>query len=102
MPAVTLADLLERIGDPPSFTLIADIEGAELALFEREAEALSRCGLAIVEIHPKLFTAAGRDERGFLTLAAEAGLVPVDRSADVLALARRDHSSGRSGVSSSR
>lgn len=98
VPAVTMATLLERLGRPQAFALVADIEGAELALFEREPEALAACRLAIVEIHPKAFARSGRSEAEFLSLAAQAGLVAIDRSADVVALARRDHSSGRSGA----
>ena len=102
VPAVTLSELLDRIGDPRSFVLVADIEGAEFAMFEREALALSRCVLAIVEIHPGAFASSGHSEDDFMALAGQAGLVAIDRSADVVVLARRDQPSGRSGVSASR
>lgn len=88
VPAVTLRSLLAEIGEPERFVLVSDIEGAEYALFEREADALRRADLAIVEIHPKAFQHWGRSEADFMALLPAAGLVVADRVADVLLLRR--------------
>jgi FkbM family methyltransferase len=66
------------------FSLVMDIEGAEYDVFENDVDALRRCRLAIVEIHPD----ASRTEEYFLKLAERSGFKMIDREADVLALAR--------------
>ncbi len=50
VPVVTLSQILEAhaIG---GYTLVCDIEGAEVGLLEREQAALSRCELLIAELH---------------------------------------------------
>ena len=47
------------------FDLVCDIEGAELELVKDDAGALSRCHLAIIEMHPDVF-AGTRQLRGRL------------------------------------
>lgn len=86
VPAVTLSMLVERLGDPAAYSLVADVEGAEYVLFEREGEALSRAAVVIVEIHPRRFAAMGGSEAAFMALAARAGLALIDRQDDVLVL----------------
>ena len=102
VPAVTLAALLKELGEPEAFVLVSDIEGAEYALFDREADALRRAQLAIIEIHPKVFEANGHGEADFIALAARAGLIPIERRADVVVLGRRGQSSASSGAASIR
>jgi len=50
VPVTTLSQILEShtIND---YTLICDIEGAEIGLLEREKAALARCALLIIELH---------------------------------------------------
>lgn len=88
VPAVTLKDLHERIGSPSEFALVADIEGAEFALFEKDAETLAKAALAIVELHPKEYAKAGRSEGEMAGLIAKAGFRTAERQADVVLLRR--------------
>jgi FkbM family methyltransferase len=50
VPRLTLAGLLEehRIGE---FTLVCDIEGAEIGLFLEDAPSLERCRQIVIELH---------------------------------------------------
>jgi FkbM family methyltransferase len=50
VPAHTLGEVVAR-ADLGDFALVSDIEGAEAALFEHEAETLQRCRLLIIELH---------------------------------------------------
>ncbi|HEY6563700.1 MAG TPA: hypothetical protein VIY86_04350, partial [Pirellulaceae bacterium] len=50
VPAVTLDLLWDRLGRPP-FSLVADIEGTEAILLERESECLAHCQSLIIELH---------------------------------------------------
>jgi FkbM family methyltransferase len=52
--ATTLAKLVKRIR-PGWFALVCDIEGAELALLERELQAMARVRVFILECHPHLY-----------------------------------------------
>lgn len=87
--AVTLQALHARIGAPGEFVLVADIEGAEYDLFARETETLRRVALAIVELHPRDYARAGRDEAQLEALIEAAGLTIAERRADVVLLRRR-------------
>lgn len=86
VPTVSLTKLLAEAGEPSSYVLVCDIEGAEFDLFEREQGALSKARLAIVEIHPRAYERVGRNVDEFLGLASSAGLRIVDQSADVVVL----------------
>ena len=86
VPAVTLKDLHQRIGSPSAFSLVADIEGAEFALFEKDAETLAKAALAIVELHPKEYAKACRSEGEMDGLIAAAGFRVTERLADVVLL----------------
>ena len=50
VPVVTLGQILQSHGIG-AYTLVCDIEGAEIGLLEREKAALSRCQLLIAELH---------------------------------------------------
>ncbi|MDP3897841.1 MAG: FkbM family methyltransferase [Mesorhizobium sp.] len=89
VPAVTLQSLYARIGAPTEFVLVADIEGAEYDLFARETETLRRVALAIVELHPRDYARAGRDEASLMAFIGAAGLAIAERRADVVLLRRR-------------
>jgi len=88
VPAVTFAELVRKIGDPPSVALVADIEGAELDLFRNDGEALRSVRIAIVELHPRDYPKRGASEREMLQLIEAAGFSVVERRADVVVLAR--------------
>lgn len=50
VPALTLGAVLTQAGID-DFALVCDIEGAEAAVFDRDASVLSRCKLIIIELH---------------------------------------------------
>jgi len=52
---VTLAALHARIGMPEGYSLVCDIEGAEIAMVDNDAETLSKAGLIILETHPAFY-----------------------------------------------
>jgi FkbM family methyltransferase len=88
VPATTLRRVLADC-DVGEFDLVSDIEGAELDLVRSDADMLSRCRLAIVEVHPDLFADKGASEQEFAALLSGAGLEIVDRDANVLVARNR-------------
>jgi len=88
VPAVTLADLCQRVGSPRRFALVSDVEGAEFDLFAQEAETLRHVELAIVELHPRNYAPQGRHESVLIRHAAAAGLQVAERMSDVVLLKR--------------
>ena len=50
VPAITLAEILSE-HEIADYALVADIEGSEAGLVEREGEALARCQQVIIELH---------------------------------------------------
>src|SRR5262245_3175542 len=83
VPAVTLRQVLAD-ADVGEFDLVCDIEGTELDLVRSDADVLSRCRLAIIEVHPDVFVDKGSSERDFAALLANVGMEIVDRGANVL------------------
>lgn len=73
VPARTLSDLRTELGEAGPFTLVMDIEGYELDVFERDGETLRTCALAIVETHPPHFAERGKSLDDFLALARGLG-----------------------------
>lgn len=57
VPALTLARLLED-NDVCNYALVADIEGAELAVVRRDAQALRGCRQIIIELHSQVVDGA--------------------------------------------
>ncbi|MGE0282486.1 MAG: FkbM family methyltransferase [Rhizobiaceae bacterium] len=94
VPAVTLSQLFQRLGSPPRFVLVSDVEGAEYDLFAQEAETLRHVELAIVELHPRNYAALGWNEAELIRNAASVGLQVAERLSDVVLL-RRDWSIGQ-------
>ena len=69
------------------YSLLCDIEGAELDLFRHEpAAAFAGLSWAIVEVHPRQFADQGVDIEAFIALCADKGLALAERRADVLLL----------------
>ncbi len=89
VPTVTLGQLVEKHGGSGGYDLVCDIEGAEHEVFSGDVGALSRCRVAIVEIHPDLLAARGSSEAGFRALADADGFDVIDQDANVLVLRRR-------------
>jgi FkbM family methyltransferase len=50
VPAITLLGLLDECG-LDRYSLVADIEGAEAAIIERDSAALGRCDQIVIELH---------------------------------------------------
>jgi FkbM family methyltransferase len=50
VPVMTLTELWQQLGMSP-FSLVADIEGAELGILEEESECLSACQGMVIELH---------------------------------------------------
>lgn len=88
VPATNLAQLLHEQRIENEFALICDIEGAEWDLHLRDGDALGRCALAIIELHPTLLERHGRTVQSFLDRMATYGLNLVAREADVYAFRR--------------
>lgn len=88
VPATTLRAVLDdhAVGD---FDLVCDIEAAEFDMLRQDADALSRCSLAIIEVHPDAYAEKGASEMDFLALLGEAGFDVVDREANVVAARNR-------------
>lgn len=88
VPSVTLADLYKRLGSPDRFSLVSDIEGAEYAVFEREAQTLAHVTTAIIEVHPGEFERLGGSLAAFKERAFALGFRLEETRADVLVLKR--------------
>jgi FkbM family methyltransferase len=67
------------------YTLIMDIEGAEFDILRNDANGLSTCELAIIEVHPHYFEDRdGHSEEDFISLAHDAGMRHVETVENVL------------------
>lgn len=84
--AVTLAELVKHLGNPPEWVLVSDIEGAEYGIVEQESAALRNAKMVIMEVHPHQYAARGSGEKEFLAMAMDAGFQLVDRQGDVVVL----------------
>jgi len=83
VPAVTLSDLVGRLGDVTAFTLVCDIEGGELALLENEWEQLRKAALVIMELHPSFYPNTSVDVQAIEKRMLDAGFQQVERLGDV-------------------
>lgn len=88
VPAMTLAGLLADKGIDGDYGLVCDIEGGEFDLFLNDVEALSRCAVAIVELHPDPFVRRGESTSAFLESVRAAGFEVVEVMANVIAARR--------------
>lgn len=88
-PAVTLGKLVaEELPADTDYTLVCDIEGCEYDVFEKDVDALRRCRLAIVEVHPQLFDDPSAARQRFSRLVEGAGFAEVDASGTVVVMKR--------------
>ena len=88
--ATTLAQLVKLVGSPPAYTLVCDIEGAEIDLLRNDIAALENCRLAILELHPQSYQRTGHSVENLLDFAKAAGLSPIAQDGDVYAFAQLD------------
>jgi FkbM family methyltransferase len=87
VPARSLSHLVEEAGIDGAFSLVCDIEGAEIQILQDEA-ALSRCSAIVMELHPTAYRALGTSpdtmEKGLIRL----GFRIAERRDDVIAALR--------------
>lgn len=95
VPAFGLARIAKELPPDAAFSLVCDIEGAELDLFAHDQAMLTRCPLAIVETHPNVYRAEGRPADALLQLARAAGFSLVDQVEDVCVFRRGDDASAK-------
>ncbi len=88
VPATTLYALLRDEGIDGPYTLVCDIEGTEWDLHLRDGEALSRCAMAVIELHPNVFEREGWQVQAFLDRMAGYGLGLIAREVNVYAFGR--------------
>lgn len=88
VPTVTLAQLADQLG-ADRFALVCDIEGAELALFDRESpDLLRRIDLLVLETHPKFYDGGTARQTQLQARLEELGLHIVSQDRDVWCLKR--------------
>ena len=86
VPAATLRQLCNDFGIVAPFSLICDIEGAEIALVERERECFNRVAWFMVEVHPGI--SGDIAVSGFVACVQSTGLQLVSRKRDTLLFVR--------------
>lgn len=87
VPAIRLSDLARQLPDGP-FALLCDIEGAEIAMVDAEADILQRVGLFILETHPKLYPGKKAAQRDLMGKIEAAGFEKANEIADVVCYRR--------------
>lgn len=87
--AFTLAALWHRLGSPSGFSLVSDVEGAELDIVRREPEVVAKAGLVVMELHPAAYPQGRQDEAALLTAMDGMGFELLERLGDVCAWRRR-------------
>lgn len=83
VPAITLEQLVTRSGIEDGFSLVCDIEGAELDLVQNELAVLGRAGMVIMELHPGVYPGGSRDEAELHYLMQKIGFALLERVGDV-------------------
>ena len=89
VPRVSLADLRRDHKIPGPYSLVCDIEGAELAMIENDTVALRDCAVMVMEVHSGPILAAGRSMTHFLRLLSDLGFEVVDRKKSVIVAKNR-------------
>ncbi|MBV1863256.1 MAG: FkbM family methyltransferase [Rhodobacteraceae bacterium] len=87
VPTTTLSALAAQIGEGP-FSVVCDIEGAEIAMFENEAALMDRVQVIILETHPKFYDGGAEAEAKLLALLESYGMTLVARDDNVVCLLR--------------
>lgn len=88
LPAITLRDLLSTHRIDGEYILVSDIEGGEWDLPWRDAEALARCKVAVIELHPHIFANQNRSVNDFIERMADIGLQNVSSVNDTYKFVR--------------
>ena len=88
VPSATLDSLRRSHGLTGPFSLVCDIEGAELLLLRNDAAAMADCAMVIMETHPPVYPAMGGTADEVTRRLADLGFVPFARMGDVIAARR--------------
>ena len=88
VPTTTLSEQVLKL-PKKDYTLVCDIEGAELDLFQNEQKALSRAYLLILETHPKIYPRKNLDYQKIKANIENAGLVEIEKSGAVVCFASK-------------
>ena len=78
------------MGAPEGYTLISDIEGAEVEMVVHDAETLSHAGLIIIELHPHLHTDNLQVVDRINNTLVQAGFFLLEKTAEVYVWLKRD------------
>ena len=81
--ATTLSALWHDMGAPEGFTLISDIEGAEVDMVDKDAEILAHAGLVVMELHPHLHSEGAAVVTRISEALMRAGFSFVEQASDV-------------------
>lgn len=84
VPTISLDSILENQSEDSSYCLVCDIEGAEFGLFENSQRALSKCHIAIIEVHPDFFYGIGKSVSDFYQVLSSLDFEVVDEAANVI------------------
>jgi FkbM family methyltransferase len=88
VPAASLKSMLVEEGIEGAYSLVCDIEGMEWDLHLRDEEALMKCDVAIIELHPNQFERQARRVEDFIERLKFLGLQEIARIANVYAFRR--------------
>lgn len=88
VPSATLDSLRRDHGISGRFSLVCDIEGAELLLLRRDAAAMADCALIIMETHPPVYPAMGGSLDEVTQRLSDLGFETFARMGDVIAARR--------------
>ena len=89
VPATTLAKLMPFLPEQGQAALVCDIEGAELALCDIDAEHLARFALVILETHPNVYAGKTADLDKLRHQMDAAGFEVIDEYEQVIGYRRR-------------
>ena len=90
VPSATLATLRADHGLSGRFSLVCDIEGAELLMLRHDAAAMADCALIIMETHPAAYPAMDGTLDELTSRLTALGFQTFDRQGDVIAARRAD------------
>ena len=88
VPTTTLSEQVLKL-PKKQYTLVCDIEGAELDLFQNEQKALSGAYFLILETHPKIYPRNQLDYEKIKKNIENAGLVEIEKSGAVVCFASK-------------
>lgn len=83
VPATTLSEVMNSVDQEEGFSLVCDIEGAELEMIRKEAAVVARAAFVVMELHPDLYLGGTDDEREIECVMLELGFEQVERISNV-------------------